>query len=589
MIDQVKGALSDHNSTDLREHLVYLYGKRSGQNSFQELKFLLEGHPTDFALQPRQLDQRDAILITYGDQVQTEGEKPLATLAKFCEKWLSEIASTIHLLPFYPYSSDDGFSVIDYTRVDPQLGTWDDISAIGRKFRLMFDLVINHVSARSQWFKAFLQGDEVFTGYFITVEGQPDLSAVTRPRALPLLTTFKTKSGEKQVWTTFSEDQIDLNFSNPAVLLEMLRVLMLYIEHGAEFIRLDAIAYLWKQIGTSCIHLPQTHRIVLLLRSFLNIYAPDVMLITETNVPHHHNLSYFGNGNNEAQLVYNFALPPLVLHTFLAGSARQLSSWAESLHLPSTQVTFFNFLASHDGVGITPCKGLIPDSDYQALVESTLAHGGNVSYKNNPDGTRSPYELNINYFDALSNPHSQEAVDTTVARFLAAHAIMLCLLGVPGIYFHSIFGSRSWFEGVEQSGHYRTINRQKLSMQQLERELEDTRSIRSQVYTGLSQLLRIRRTHPAFAPHGDQHVLDYGDGCFALLRVSEDQGESILCLHNVRAELTQLEIQPEQIWNCSDPVLVDLISGQDFQANNFLTLTLLPYQIRWLGVISGPG
>ncbi len=584
MPDQAEIPVTNNNNAQLHDHLVFLYGTSAGRIAFEELKSLLEKFPINALPIMRQLDQRDVILITYGDQVQAEREKPLATLAKFSEKYLSEIVSAIHILPFYPYSSDDGFSVIDYTRVDPQLGTWEDISAIRQKFRLMFDLVINHVSSRSAWFRAFLQGDEKFTDYFIVVEGQPDLSSVIRPRTLPLLTTFKTQSGEKQVWTTFSDDQIDLNFSNPVVLLEMLRVLLIYIEHGAEFVRLDAIAYLWKEIGTSCIHLPQTHRIVKLLRSFLDIYAPQVRLITETNVPHQDNLSYFGSGTDETQLVYNFALPPLVLHTFLSESARTLSNWVKSLHLPSKQVTFLNFLASHDGIGITPCKGLVPDADYHALVERVIAHGGNVSYKNNPDGSRSPYELNISYFDALSNPNSQEPLEIAVARFLAAHAIMLCLVGVPGIYFHSLFGSRSWFAGVGQSGRFRTINRQKLSLQHLEAELEDDHSIRWRVFTGLSKLLGIRRLHPAFAPHGKQHLLDYGDGCFALLRISMDQGESILCLHNVRAEMAQLEIQPEHFWNYSDPHLVDLISGQDFQNTNNLILTLHPYQVRWIGL-----
>ncbi len=584
MPDQAEIPVTNNNNAQLHDHLVFLYGTSAGRIAFEELKSLLEKFPINALPIMRQLDQRDVILITYGDQVQAEHEKPLATLAKFSEKWLSEIVSMIHILPFYPYSSDDGFSVIDYTRVDPQLGTWEDISAIRQKFRLMFDLVINHVSSRSAWFRAFLQDDEKFTNYFIVVEGQPDLSSVTRPRTLPLLTTFKTQSGEKQVWTTFSDDQIDLNFNNPAVLLEMLRVLLIYIERGAEFVRLDAIAYLWKEIGTSCIHLPQTHRIVKLLRSFLDIYAPQVRLITETNVPHQDNLSYFGSGTDETQLVYNFALPPLVLHTFLSESARTLSNWVKSLHLPSKQVTFFNFLASHDGIGITPCKGLVPDADYHALVERVLAHGGNVSYKNNPDGSRSPYELNISYFDALSNPNSQEPLEIAVARFLAAHAIMLCLVGVPGIYFHSLFGSRSWFAGVEQSGRFRTINRQKLSLQQLEAELEDEHSIRWRVFTGLSKLLGIRRLHPAFAPHAEQHVLDYGDECFALLRVTEDQGESILCLHNVLAETVQLEIQPAQLWNYPDRHLVDLISGQDFQNTNILIITLHPYQVRWIGL-----
>ena len=157
----------------------------------------------------------------------------------------------IHLLPFYPYSSDDGFSVIDYKQVNPALGTWDDVARVGQNFHLMFDGVINHISAQSAWFKAFLQDDPKYRDYFIVVEGEPDLSQVVRPRTLPLLTEFTTPSGAKKVWTTFSADQIDLNYANPEVLLDIIDVLLFYVAHGAELIRLDAIAYLWKEIGTT--------------------------------------------------------------------------------------------------------------------------------------------------------------------------------------------------------------------------------------------------------------------------------------------------------------------------------------------------
>ncbi len=293
------------------------------------------------------------MLITYGDQVQAPNEKPLQTLKAFCDSHLPGVLNSIHILPFYPWTSDDGFSVMDYRQIDPVLGTWDDVSSM-QNFRLMFDGVINHISSQSDWFQKFLQDDLLYKDYFIVINGEPDLSQVVRPRALPLLTSFQTTSGEKKVWTTFSSDQVDLNFKNPEVLLEILDILLLYIEHGATFIRLDAIAYLWKEIGTTCIHLPQTHAVIQFLRAAINDIAPHVHLITETNVPHSDNISYFGNGTNEAQLVYNFALPPLILHTFHTGDARILSDWARTLTLPSDKTTFFYFLASHDGIGLNP-------------------------------------------------------------------------------------------------------------------------------------------------------------------------------------------------------------------------------------------
>jgi len=517
------------------------------------------------------LDERDSLLITYGNQVQEKGKPYLQTLAEFCESYLRGVVSGVHILPFYPWSSDDGFSVKDYRAVDPALGSWIDIEKLGETFRLMFDAVINHVSVQGEWFQKFLQDKKPYNKYFVTVEGDPHLSQVVRPRALPLLTEIDTPSGKRKVWTTFSADQADLNFQNPDVLLEIFDILLLYAQRGAQFIRLDAIAFLWKEIGTTCIHLPQTHAIVKLLRAVLDDVAPHVHLITETNVPHQDNISYFGDGKNEAQLIYNFALPPLVLHTFRTGDASALSKWASSLTLPSDRTTFFNFLASHDGVGLNPAMGILSSADIDALVVRTIAHGGLISYKQNPDGTKIPYEMNINYFDALSNPNGRESLELQIDRFMAAQAVMLSIVGVPGIYFHSLFGSRNWKEGVQVTKHNRTINRQKLERDELEKQLADPDSLRSKVFTRYCKLLLARSSSSAFHPHGSQKVLNVGKKIFAVLRTSPDESRQILCVQNVTA--SELQIQ-----NPIKKVTRGLLTSRLRES----TLTLKPYQTLWL-------
>ena len=575
-------------------HLTGLYGQETGSITYERLGELMDRYATltpGPAPQPgkgeRNLSSGDALLITYGDQVRQTEVAPLRTLADFCEQRLAGVVSGVHLLPFFPYSSDDGFSVIDYRQVDPELGDWDDIARLGRSFRLMFDAVINHISAQSEWFKRCLQDDPKYRDYFIVVEGDPDLSQVVRPRALPLLTTFETPSGPKAVWTTFSEDQIDLNYKNPEVLLEIIATLLYYVAHGAEFIRLDAIAYLWKEIGTSSIHLPQTYRVIKLFRAVLDMVAPHVFLITETNVPHEENISYFGNGSNLAQMVYNFALPPMVLHSLLTGEAAALSRWAAGLELPSDQVTFFNFLASHDGIGLNPARGILSPAEIDHLVETVQDHGGLVSYKHNPDGTQSPYELNISYFDALSDPNSGEALSVQIDRFAAAHAIMFTLVGMPGIYFHSLFGSRSWREGVAQTGRNRTINRQKFWRDELEQELDQPGSLRQQVFSRLSQLLKIRAARPAFHPTGTQRVIECSRAVFALLRSSPDAGDRVLCLQNVSDQpqavaLDLGEITPDL--SLTRGKLIDLITGREFDHGSRLALNLEAYQALWLPV-----
>jgi sucrose phosphorylase len=528
-------------NTRINHLLTSIYGETISHDVAPRLADLLARHRAQLrAPAPRgsglPVSQRDAVLITYGDQVTEPGQTPLKTLAGFLSRHARDAISSVHILPFYPYSSDDGFSVIDYVQVDPALGTWEDVAGLGHDFDLMFDAVFNHMSARSDWFRSFLADDPVYRNFFVTVEGAPDLSRVVRPRALPLLTEFETAAGPRKVWTTFSADQVDLDFRNPAVLLVTLDVLLFYVARGERFIRLDAIAYLWKDIGTPCIHLPQTHRIIQLMRAALDEVAPEVMLITETNVPHTDNVSYFGDGTNEAQLVYNFALPPLVLHSLATGNARHLTRWAQSLVLPSDRVTFFNFLASHDGIGVNPARGILGDAEIEALVQRVQRHGGFVSYKHNSDGSKSPYELNISYFDALSDPGANEPARTQIDRFICAHAILLSLAGVPGIYFHSLFGSRNDRAGADASGIPRRINRQKSQQAELENELGNSSSRRFQVLTLIKELLRVRRANPAFHPAGRQTVLDIDPRIFAVLRSSPDDREHALCLHNVSSE-----------------------------------------------------
>ena len=579
----------------IRDHLAFLYGPEEGDLAWQRLAALLDDfrqrNPGLASARPGRpsLDQGDAILITYGDQFREVGVPPLETLHAVLVETLGRPVPAVHLLPFFPYSSDDGFAVIDYTRVDPALGSWAGVERLAGDFRLMVDAVVNHVSRQSRWFQAFLDGDPEYRDWFIALD--PDtpltwLSQVVRPRALPLLTPVRTAAGEKLLWTTFSADQIDLNYAHPPVLLKMLEVLLLYLEKGAALIRLDAIAYLWKRPGTPCLHLEETHRVVKLMRAVLDAVAPHVVLVTETNVPHEENIAYFGEPlpgegrTDEAQLVYQFPLPPLLAHSIRTGSARTLSRWAATLH-PPEGAAFFNFAASHDGFGLLPARGLLAEADIQALVDRTLAHGGRVSLRANPDGSQSVYELNISFFDLLSDPAGEEPLAIQVARFIASQAILLALAGVPGIYAHSLLGSRSWQAGVEQTGQNRTINREKLDRARLEADLADPASLRRQVLDAFRRLLRARASDAAFHPFGGQRVLEAGDAVFALLRTSPDGGSRVLCLHNVANREVEVRLSLEEgdlpgSWR-------DLLGGKSYPGGEAgLTLSLPPYGVQWL-------
>jgi len=552
----------------LREPLGVMYPGRL-REAFEAVRRVVEPHVRPGDAPQELFSEQEAILITYGDTLKQSGEAPLVTLRRFAEEKLSEVFSGIHVLPFFPYSSDDGFSVTDYLSVNPDLGTWNDVEELARSFRLMIDFVLNHISAHSEWFRRYLAEDPAFEELAIEVDPSCDLSRVVRPRSTPLLTPFTKKSGKTvHLWTTFSADQIDLNYKTLKTLCRMLDVFLFYVKRGAAIVRLDAIAYLWKEIGTPCIHLPQTHAAVRLLRGILDLCAPHVLLITETNVPHRENVSYFGDGGNEAQLVYNFTLPPLLLHCFLRGEANQLSRWAGTLKAPSDRTTFFNFTASHDGIGVRPLEDVLPEA-IPELVSLARRAGGLVTFRSNPDGSRSPYELNVTYVDAVLKAAGTENPDP----FIASQAVPLVLPGVPAIYVHSLFGSRNWYEGVKQTGIARRINRRKLNASEVRRRLADPSSFAARVFKGLCRLLSVRRRQAAFHPNAAFRVLNIHPRVFAVHR--ERNGQRIYALTNLSAEPLKVSIPEEGLPKRA----VDLLSSHTVDPSS---IHLPPFGIAWI-------
>ncbi len=555
--------------------LQQLYSPQQAALYHQQLLELLANVKLKHMRADHYFSERNITLITYGDTLQHTGEAPLKTLHHFLKQRLKDVITTVHILPFYPYSSDDGFSVIDYYAVNPALGTWDDIQYLSNDFRLMFDAVINHMSAESEWFKGFLAGDANYAGLFRTESPDTDLSSVMRPRTSPLLTAFKQADGNTiHVWTTFSADQVDLDYSHPETLMRILKVLLFYVEQGASVIRLDAIAYMWKQAGTSSIHLPQTHAIIQLMRAALDMVAPEVILITETNVPHPENISYFGNNAYpEAQLVYNFTLPPLLFFTLTVGDAYKLSNWINTLVTPREHTTFFNFTASHDGIGVRPVEGILNASELKQLVDKVETSGGVVSYKTNADGSHSPYELNITYVDAIID-HNQPVAEQ-VARFLVSQAIMLSLAGVPAIYIHSLIGSHNDLEGVKQAGYPRAINRRKVDINEISSELDDYSSFRAQIFNGYKHMIEIRMQCAAFHPNGKQQARIMADGRVLLLeRTSPDFAEHLLCVFNIGTETETIETP--------FATSTDILTQETCEK----LITLMPYQTRWLKSVS---
>lgn len=526
-------------------------------------------------------NQQDVIGITYGDTFTRKGEKPLHTLHQFFKEHFADIINSIHILPFYPYSSDDGFSVINYKQVNEKLGDWPDVEAIAGDFKLMADLVVNHCSARSRWFEKFKNNQSPEKDFFIDVDPDVDLSAVIRPRTNPLLREVETADGTKNVWCTFSHDQVDLNFKNPQVLLEMVDIINYYLDRGIRIFRLDAVAFLWKEIGSSCLNLPQTHELIRLFRTLIEHKNKKAIIITETNIPNRENLAYFGN-SNEAHIIYNFALPPLLLHGLITGNNFYLNNWLMSMPPAQHGTTYLNFIASHDGIGLRPVEGILTDNEINQIAETMQSFGARISWRNLSEGEVRPYEVNISLYDALSGTVDGND-EWQFERFICAHTIMLGLEGIPAFYIHSLLGTDNDFKKMEMSGNNRAINRHVWDCSELSLKLNDSKSHYYQVLQRMKKIITIRTQQKAFHPNATQYTLHLGEGIFAFWRQSKKRDQSIFCIHNISTEEKSLSLRSVNLIETNNWYeLLSQTALQDLSA----TIELSPYQCMWISNIN---
>jgi len=564
----------------IRKRLANLYGVEEADTLLDRFFHMIGRYGVGVNrtnLSSKVISQKDAVLITYADMVSDGKAHTFSTLKDFCTARLKGAFSAIHILPFYPWTSDDGFSVVDYREVDKRYGNWDDVSRLSEEFELMFDLVLNHCSSKSPWFREYVSGIEPGSNYILEGDEEADLSSVVRPRASPLLTPYQTRKGERHVWTTFSADQVDLDWTSPDLLFEFLDIIMFYASLGCRILRLDAVAFLWKEIGTNCLHLPKTHEVIKLIRNFIEVVAPEVLILTETNVPHQENISYFGKGD-EAHAVYQFSLPPLLLHGLLKGTAKHVTNWAAHLAPPPKGCHFLNFTASHDGIGVRPLEGILDTDEILSLADEVRGNGGHVSMRKLEDGSEFPYELNATYYGALSHKKDPELGKK---RFLCSQAVALAMKGIPAVYFHSLCATPNYTEGVKETGHNRTINRKKWKSEELETLLEDEESNSGEIFEWYTRVLRRRASCPAFHPDASQKVIELGDEIFAFERRSLDGSQVIICLFNFLPHEVKSNQKQTLASYLSNGSVKDLISGGEFSFDNE-SFALRPYQALWL-------
>lgn len=476
-------------------------------------------------------NHKTVYLITYGDAIQNKNEKTLKTLNDFLNEKFKNIITDVHILPMFPYTSDDGFSVVDYQKVDEKLGDFTTLEKFSKEYRLMYDFVVNHISKSSKWFVGYLNEEETYKDYFIKYDERFDYKNVVRPRTSDLISKYQNN---KTAWTTFSEDQVDLNFKNIDVLVKTTEILLDYIKKGATSIRLDAIGFLWKESGTSCMHLKETHEVIKIWRIILDEIAPNVQIITETNVPHLENISYFGNKNDEANQVYQFALPPLVLHSFISGSSEKFNGWASGIEPLSKTATYFNFLASHDGIGMRSVENILSEEQKEKIIENTKKNGAKFNFKTNTDGTKSVYEINITYLDAIKKGDKYDN-----SRFLGAHFILLSMPGNPAIYYNSFLGTTNNVEEVLKTNINRRINRRKFSKEEIDSEMQ--KSSKKEIFDGLKEMIEIKQKHECFSPYGEFEILNVSKSVIGINK--RFKGSNITALINITDENVKIKLE----------------------------------------------
>ena len=519
------------------------------------------------------------LLITYADSISRGlSGKTLNDFGKFYKQYLEKFINSIHFLPFFPSSGDGGFSVKNHNDVDKAYGTWEDIQSLSKKANIMTDLVLNHSSSKGDWYKNFLDDKDPGKNYFYVVDKNYDCSKVVRPRDHDLLTEIELQNKKKFLWCTFSHDQIDLNFKNPDVLLEFIKLILKLSSYGIKIFRLDAVAFIWKQPGTTCLNLSQTHEIIKLLRDIVDQLDKNLIIVTETNLPKQENLSYFGK-NDEAHWIYNFSLPPLIVNTFLFEDSVALTKW--SMKMPPAQLgnAYLNFIASHDGIGMRPAEGILSDKEIKKMLQRLKKNGSKFSMRKLSNNEEKVYEANISLFNALQFTDSDLKGKFALKRFIAAHCIILAIEGVPAFYFNSLFATKNDEETFANTGVKRNLNRYKWHYSTLVDLIKTNNTIEKNCYEIFKKLISIRKIQPAFHPNATQFTLNLNKNIFAVWRQSRDRKQSIFALTNVSSKT--IKLNTNKINLIDDEQWFDLLS-QETKITDDQYIKLMPFQSLWI-------
>ncbi len=568
----LKTIYSNHTTEEINfisNQLLQILDDFSEKSSYEEIR------------DKERWNESHSVLITYADSIYKNGEATLITLRKLLSKHFGSLSKVVHILPFLKSTSDGGFAVSSYDSLEEKFGSWDDLKSISKNHDLMADLVLNHVSSSHPWVQQFIKSQEPGISNVFSPKQNLDWSNVVRPRSSSLFSQINTDDGPKQVWTTFGPDQIDLNWHNPKMTLEFLNLIITYLSNGIKWLRLDAVGFIWKESGTTCLHLPKAHSIVKLLRVLLNNLLDDGVLITETNVPQKENLSYL-IPDDEAHMAYNFPLPPLLLEAIITSRADILNSWIFDWPILPEDTTLFNFTASHDGVGLRALEGLMNEQRIKDLLINCEKRGGLVSHRRLSNGDDKPYELNISWWSAMEDS-SRDAKRFQYERFILSQLLVMALKGVPAFYLPALLASENDIKSFSMTGQRRDLNREKFKSENLSAVLNNPESNANKNLKYLRNAMDVRSELKQFNPCSQMKCLSKGRSDIVVIKRGKGP-ESVFAIHNMTENKINYQLNDNDL-----PKIID----NDFNTHDFLTSTkynrknisLDPFQVIWLSAL----
>ena len=563
----------------------HLYGQRP--DAAERLGELVERLAGAYIDRPAELRYRD---MAREEDHNWFLSQELAGMALYCDGFAGDLAglearlpylselgiNLIHVMPILacpPGASDGGYAVSDFRDIDPRAGTLKDLRQLAASLRkrdmlLTLDVVVNHTSDQHEWAQRARAGDQDYQAFYYLFDNReiPDLFEETMPEIFPETApgnfTWDPTLG-KWAMTVFNDYQWDLNYTNPRVLIEMVDIILFWANQGADVVRLDAVAFLWKKIGTQCQNEREAHLILQLMKDCCQVVAPGVLFIAEAIVAPLEIIKYFGEDAimaKECEIAYNATFMALLWDATATKNAKLLRRGIQNLPAKLDRATWLNYIRCHDDIGLgfddndIRASGYEPGPHRRFLVDWLTGNFAGSPARGRPFGVNpktgdariSGALASLVGLEAALEQQDWTAIDRAIEQILLLHGLILSFGGIPLLYYGDeigTFNDCSFMQDAAKAGDSRWIHRPRIDWERAERR-HDRGSIEQRLFDGLKKMIAVRKTIPAFADFNNRELLAPEDPrLFAFLRTHPAlTSDAVLVVANLGLEAATLDL-----------------------------------------------